>query len=131
LALHDTRPLGAADIDSGFGGYPRDRYTTLQETSDRIFCTVNSRHVAIWPAAFGLQPRVARGAGGVARLICRARKPLRAAHALPEIREIRPSLRNNHYHLLDLSPFSLDNPNVVFLPTDEPHGLIEAILKRD
>ena len=78
--------------------------------------------MAIWPTAF---------AGGVARLICRARKPLRAAHALPEIREIRPSLPNNHYHLLDLSPFNRDNPNVVFLPTDEPHGLIEAILKRD
>jgi urate oxidase len=29
-----------------------------------------------------------------------------------------------------LTPFKLDNPNEVFVPVDEPSGLIEAVLKR-
>jgi urate oxidase len=47
------------------------------------------------------------------------------------IREIHLSLPNKHYTLVDLSRFDLDNPGEVFLPTDEPHGLIEATLKKD
>jgi len=48
-----------------------------------------------------------------------------------DIREIRLSLPNKHYNLVDLSPFNLDNPKEIFLPTDEPHGLIEATLRND
>jgi len=48
-----------------------------------------------------------------------------------DIREIRLSLPNKHYNLADLSPFNLDNPKEIFLPTDEPHGLIEATLRND
>src|SRR5216684_8359028 len=40
------------------------------------------------------------------------------------VREIRLSLPNKHYLLVDLKPFGMDNPGEVFLPTDEPHGLI-------
>jgi urate oxidase len=32
---------------------------------------------------------------------------------------------------VDLSPFHLENPKEIFLPTDEPHGLIEATLRND
>jgi len=37
---------------------------------------------------------------------------------------------NKHCLLVDLSPFGMENSNEVFLPIDEPHGLIEATLKR-
>jgi len=47
------------------------------------------------------------------------------------IREIHLSLPNKHYNLVDMSPFHLDNPKEIFLPTDEPHGLIEATLRND
>jgi urate oxidase len=47
-----------------------------------------------------------------------------------EIGEIRLSLPNKHYYLVNLAPFGLENDNEVFLPVDEPHGLIEATLKR-
>jgi urate oxidase len=49
----------------------------------------------------------------------------------PGIREIHLSLPNKHYNLVDLSPFHLENPKEIFLPTDEPHGLIEATLSND
>jgi urate oxidase len=51
-------------------------------------------------------------------------------HAVEDITEIRLSLPNKHCLLIDMSPFGLDNPNEIFVPTDEPHGLIEVSLQR-
>jgi urate oxidase len=48
----------------------------------------------------------------------------------PEVREIRLSLPNKHHLLIDLSPFGLTNANEIFVPTEEPYGLIEATLRR-
>jgi urate oxidase len=33
--------------------------------------------------------------------------------------------------LVDLSRFGQDNPNEIFVPTDEPHGFIEARVTRE
>ena len=44
--------------------------------------------------------------------------------------EIHLSLPNRHHLLADLTPFGLDNPNVIFVPITEPFGLIEATLHR-
>jgi urate oxidase len=37
---------------------------------------------------------------------------------------------NLHYLLVDLSQFGQDNPNEIFMPIDEPHGYIEACIRR-
>jgi urate oxidase len=37
---------------------------------------------------------------------------------------------NLHHLLADLTPFSQDNPNHIFVPIDEPHGYIEATIER-
>jgi urate oxidase len=50
---------------------------------------------------------------------------------VPSIREIYLSLPNRHYNLVNLSPLNLENPKEIFLPADEPHGLIEATLRND
>ena len=56
---------------------------------------------------------------------------VRAALAkVPEIGEISLACPNKHYVPIDLAPFGLDNPGTVFLPTDEPHGQIEAVVSR-
>jgi len=47
-----------------------------------------------------------------------------------EITEISLSLPNKHCLLVDLTPFGMTNENQIFLPIDEPHGLIEARMKR-
>jgi urate oxidase len=47
------------------------------------------------------------------------------------VEEISLSMPNLHRNLLDLSPFELDNPNVLFVPTDEPHGSISASVCRE
>jgi urate oxidase len=47
------------------------------------------------------------------------------------IREIHFSLPNKHFNLLDLAPLGMDNPGCIYLPTDEPHGVIEATVRKD
>jgi urate oxidase len=48
----------------------------------------------------------------------------------PEIEEIRLVLPNRHHLLVDLTPFGLDNPNEIFMVTEEPYGRIEAVVGR-
>jgi urate oxidase len=49
---------------------------------------------------------------------------------VPEIDDIELTMPNKHYLLADLSRFGQDNPNEIFVPIDEPHGTIEARLRR-
>jgi urate oxidase len=44
--------------------------------------------------------------------------------------EITLALPNRHHLLVDLAPFRLDNPNEIFVATDQPFGLIEATVTR-
>jgi len=53
-----------------------------------------------------------------------------ALEEVSEITEIYLSMPNKHCNLVDLSPFGQDNPNEIFVPTDEPHGSIEARVRR-
>jgi urate oxidase len=47
-----------------------------------------------------------------------------------DIAEISFSLPNIHCLPIDFTRFGLENDNRIFVPTDEPHGLIEARLSR-
>ncbi|HVT59184.1 MAG TPA: urate oxidase [Thermoanaerobaculia bacterium] len=128
---------------SGFEGFPRDRFTTLPESRDRILAT---RIRADW--RYG---DAAVAAADFAAAFASVRRTLLetfAAHqsrslqhtlfamgeavlaALPEVEEIRLTLPNKHYLLAALAPFGLDNDGEVFVATDEPYGLIEGIVRR-
>jgi urate oxidase len=48
----------------------------------------------------------------------------------PDVSAIRLVMPNKHHLPVDLSRFGLENRNEIFVPTDEPHGLIEATLVR-
>ena len=48
----------------------------------------------------------------------------------PEVEDIELTLPNIHCLLVDLSRFGQDNPNEIFVPIDEPHGYIEARIRR-
>lgn len=125
---------------SAFEGYKKDRYTTLKETSDRIFATAIT---AYWTygapqVAFGPCWQEARAA--ILKTFIERQSPSvqhtayamgeAVLQAVEEITGIRLSLPNKHCLLIDMAPFGLDNPNEIFVPTDEPHGLIEVSLKR-
>ena len=53
-----------------------------------------------------------------------------ALSASGDVTSITLSLPNRHHLLADLTPFGLDNPNEIFVATEQPFGLIEATMTR-
>jgi urate oxidase len=128
---------------SEFHGFPRDEYTTLPETSDRILATAVDARWRHQPAGDGTEWG-ASFAGALEALIkafvhtysYSLQQTLfsmgsRVLESRPEIAEIRLALPNRHHYLVDLSPFGLTNDNEVFLAGDRPYGLIEGTVTRD
>jgi urate oxidase len=126
---------------SEFWGYPKDRYTTLEETHDRVLSTaVGARWRfsgldAEWGTAFA-QARAALIEAFATKHSLALQQTLYAMGsavlgARPEIAEIRLSLSNKHHFAVDLTPFRLENQNEVFYAADRPYGLIEGTVLRD
>ena len=126
---------------SAFENFLIDEFTTLKEDRDRILAT--SIHAA-WlyrenPADFDStwhsvrQTLLETFAGHDSESLQHTLYAMGEAALLkiPSIREIHLSLPNRHYNLVNLSPLNLENPKEIFLPADEPHGLIEATLRND
>jgi urate oxidase len=125
--------------DSAFAGFPRDEYTTLPETGDRVLATSVT---ASWTYRAGTSDFAARDR------IRRALVETFAAHvsqsvqhtlyamanaalaACADVTAITLTLPNRHHLLVDLTPFGLDNPNEIFVATDQPFGLFEATIRR-
>jgi urate oxidase len=136
---------GVADLvvlktaDSAFEGFPRDEYTTLRETADRILATSVT---AVWTYRRGSSSYGAREGIRSALLEAFAAHDSQSVqHTLaamgdaalsvcPDVTEITLTLPNRHHLLVDLAPFGLDNPNEIFVGTSEPYGLIEATVRR-
>jgi urate oxidase len=125
---------------SGFEGYIRDSLTTLPETSDRLFGTAvraDWKYV-VADLPFRLLREKIREAL-VAVFADHASKSVQhtlyamgeaALEKVSEINEIELTMPNIHCLLVDLSRFGQDNPNEIFVPTDEPHGTIQARIRR-
>jgi urate oxidase len=125
--------------DSAFAGFPRDDYTTLPETGDRILATsvtASWRHRSA-SVDFSSRERI-RTALLETFAVHHSRSVQHTLYAMGEaalaacaaIDEITLALPNRHHLLVDLQPFGLDNPNEVFVATDQPYGLIEATITR-
>ncbi len=127
---------------SGFVGYPKDRYTTLQETTDRILATsvatrwryrpgseldYNATYASV--KAILLETFTERYSAALQTTLFEMGQAVLERH--PEIAEIRFSMPNKHHFVVDLSPFGLDNPNEVFYASDRSYGLIEATVTRE
>ena len=125
---------------SGFEGYPRDRYTTLRETSDRVLATAMRVRWTYGLTEISHSEIRARARGTILETFAEheSRSVQHTAYAMgeavlercPEIDAIAFSLPNKHHLVVDLTPFGLDNPNEIFVATEEPYGLIEAIVRR-
>ena len=124
---------------SAFEGFPRDRYTTLKETSDRLLATAVR---ATWRYS---RPYVPFGSlwHEVRRILLETfadHNSLSVQHTLyamgeavletVDVEEIHISMPNKHHIPVDLTPFGLENRNEIFVATAEPYGLIEATIRR-
>ncbi|WP_051478917.1 factor-independent urate hydroxylase [Arthrobacter sp. H5] len=126
---------------SEFHGYPKDTYTTLKETTDRILATdVTARwrygtadvdFNAVYESVRGILLDAFAQTHSLALQQTMFQMGKQVLEAHPEIQEIKLSLPNNHHFLVDLAPFELDNPNEVFFAADRPYGLIEATVERE
>jgi len=131
--------------DSEFHGFPRDRYTTLQETTDRILATsltVGWRYTGSaidgdidYDATYaGVRDLLLATFADVHSLALQ-QTIFEMGKAVLErydaIAEISLSCPNKHHFLVDLAPFGLDNPGEVFFAADRPYGLIQATVRRE
>ena len=130
---------------SEFHGFPRDRYTTLVETTDRIMATSVTARWRYLPEAVAagidynalytevtevlLSTFASVHSLALQQTLFAMGKA--AIEARPEIAEVRFAMPNKHHFVVDLSPFGLDNPNEVFIAADRPYGLIEGTVTRD
>jgi urate oxidase len=125
---------------SAFTGYIKDKLTTLPESTDRIFGT---RATAVWDYAAPPQDYEAPRATALATLlkVFAEHDSLSVQHtlfdigqamleAVPTMARVKLTMPNLHSNLVDLSRFGQTNPNQIFVPIDEPHGYIEAVIER-
>jgi len=129
---------------SAFMGYIKDSLTTLPEASDRLFGTAIK---AEWPytaAAIeaGIDFNKVRSHLRETLITTFARHDSlsvqqtlyamaeAALHHTDIIEEVYMLMPNKHNLLVDLGRFGQQNPNHIFVPTDEPHGTIEATVRR-
>jgi urate oxidase len=126
--------------DSEFAGFLKTSLTTLPETTDRLFAT--SARVR-WNYSSPDLPFVALRSSvrDILLSVFASHSSKSVQHTLyamgervlanvSEITDIELTMPNRHYLPADLSRFGQDNPNEIFVPIDEPHGTIEARLRR-
>ncbi|HMH14143.1 MAG TPA: urate oxidase [Edaphobacter sp.] len=126
--------------NSGFEGYIKDSLTTLKETSDRLFGTAvraqwhytthDFDHNAIRSTIRETMLRTFADHDSKSVQQTLYAMAQSALEAVPQIDDIEITMPNKHCLLVDLSRFGQDNPNEIFVPTDEPHGYIEARVRR-
>jgi urate oxidase len=129
---------------SGFVGFIKDSLTTLPETTDRLFGTVVK---AEWTyTASAIQSTI-----DFNKLRTHLREAMLSTFAQHNSLSVQQTLYamgeaalahtdlidsvymlmpNKHNLLIDLTRFDRANPNHIFVPTDEPHGTIEATITR-
>jgi urate oxidase len=126
---------------SEFWGFATDRYTTLPETTDRILAT---EVTARW-RLIGIDHDYGKLFTSIRTILLETFASLHSLalqqtlHAMgeavltahPEVAEIRMSMPNKHHFTVDLEPYGLDNPNIVFYAADRPYGKIEGTVTRD
>jgi urate oxidase len=128
---------------SGFAGFLRDEYTTLPETTDRIFATevqarwtYESRAWASidWDDAHQrvrtalLETFATHDSLSVQHTLHAMGEAALAACATVE--EITLTMPNKHRILVDLERFGRSNVNEIFVAADEPFGVITGTLRR-
>jgi urate oxidase len=127
--------------DSGFVGYPKDEYTVLPETTDRILATECEAEWEYTSADLDFEALYQHIRTGLLRTFSE-HKSLSVQHTLyaigenilkesDEIKEMSLIMPNKHHIPFNLTPFGQDNTNEVFVATDAPFGYITGTLVRE
>ena len=129
---------------SAFTGFERDAWTTLPEADDRIMST---KITAVWgygetaaEPGFDFDAAFEGARSTLLTVLAEHFSPsvqtsvwimatamLEADPAMDWVRMVLPNL---HHWTVNLEPFGLDNRDMVYISTTEPHGLIDATVRR-
>jgi urate oxidase len=141
-----TVDAGVADLvilksaHSAFAGFPRGEYTTLPETDDRIFATsltatwryrdLDVRFDTTWRAVHKtlLESFAEHRSASVQHTLHAMGQAV--IDAVEDVTSIHLVMPNKHHLPIDLARLGLENRNEIFVPTDEPYGLIEGTVVR-
>ncbi len=125
---------------SAFEGYIQDSLTTLPPAKDRLLGTAvraSWNYMRSDVAFSALRAKVretlldqfaSHDSKSVQHTLYAMGKAV--LESVAEIADIELAMPNKHCLLVDLSRFGQDNPNEIFVPVDEPHGTIQARLRR-
>jgi urate oxidase len=131
---------------SEFWGFPRDRYTTLAETRDRVLATAVTarwRYTSLdldWDAVYdGVRTTLLETFAATHSLALQQTLYAMGEAVLErfgDVAEVRMSMPNRHHFLQDLSAYGLSNTPgeddvLVHHADDRPYGLIEGAVLRD
>jgi urate oxidase len=137
---------GVADLvilksaHSAFAGFPRDEYTILPETQDRILATSLTarwryRDLDVsWDTAWRavhktlLESFAEHRSASVQHTIYTMGQAV--IDSVEEVAAIHLVMPNKHHLPVDLTRLGFENRDEIFVPTDEPHGLIEGTIVR-
>lgn len=127
--------------DSGFEHFIKDHYTTLKETSDRIFATqceaswIYKGAIKDYNVMFDNIRATLLGtfAGHNSLSVQQTLFAMGEAvlEAYPDVKEITLKMPNKHHILFNLEQFGMSNQNEVFIATDEPYGYITGTVIRE
>ena len=127
--------------DSAFVGYPKDEFTVLPETSDRILATECEANWEYTSAEVDFETLYHRIRQSLLRTFSE-HKSLSVQHTLyaigekillenEEVKEISLVMPNKHHIPFNLEPFGQENTNEVFAATDAPFGYITGTVTRE
>ena len=126
--------------DSAFDGFPRDEYTTLPETRDRLLATALTAvwqysrpdvdFTSVWTATRETLLEVFAGHRSESVQHTLYAMGQAVLDSILQVTAIRLTMPNRHHLPIDLTRFGLENRNEIFVATEEPHGLIEATVSR-
>jgi urate oxidase len=142
-----TVDAGLADLvvmktsKSAFSGFPRDEFTTLPETEDRLLAT---KVAATWRYAAGADVDFDASFEAVSRTLLDVFAEHHSVSVQasiwiigqaiidrhPEVAEVTMTLPNLHLWLAEVERFGIPNDRQVYVSTTEPHGLIQATVRR-
>jgi urate oxidase len=127
--------------DSGFENYIMDKYTTLKETSDRIFATncevswLYEKPPTDFTSAFHeIRETLINSFASHKSLSVQHTLYAMAEKVLEKfsiIKEISLKMPNKHHIPFNLQQFDMENNNEIFIATDEPYGYITGTITRE
>jgi urate oxidase len=136
-----TNLLILKTTNSGFENYIRDEYTTLKETSDRIFATecevtwrYDSPNILFAELYAGIRTTLLQTFADHQSLSVQHTLYAMGEAVLKKfaaVQEISLKMPNKHYILFNLEQFGMDNKNDIFIATDEPYGYITGTIVRE